>query len=79
VPYASVACTQPIDFGEVPEIVEGSKASLKIVGVDGDVKVAVFAGQSPNECRDTPAAANPDGTSRIVDGSGGAKELFRLL
>jgi hypothetical protein len=50
----------------VPEIVEGSKAYLKIVGIDGDIIVAVFAGLSPNECRDTPIAANPVTHSRAL-------------
>jgi hypothetical protein len=59
---------QPIDFGEVPEIVEGSTAYLQIVGVDGDIKVAVVAGLPPNQCRDTPAAANPVAHARIIQG-----------
>jgi hypothetical protein len=52
----------------VPEIVEGSKAYLKIVGIDGDIIVVVFAGLSPNECRDTPIAASPVTHSHIIQG-----------
>jgi hypothetical protein len=49
---------QPIDFCVVREIVEGSKAYLKIVGIDGDI-VAVFAGLSPKECREHPNRRQP--------------------